>query len=245
MSTPDDLIEAETRLRSLTPTAGITLGGQWYASQDITHDAALLSRLVTDHATQRSIEVRRFAASLFFQRYCHRISSAAVGLWVLTGRALDFSAPQVQVCVRDASPVSIQVLGQPRPRDTADELVAGLIEQHLIVLAAGIKSGFGLGMPNLWGNIAASIGQAARALSRIRDAEEVLTRVSPILETNPRLERMGSFRIMEGPKGKRLFYDRLSCCHWHEIPDGKLCSYCSLLTHEERTERFTAAMADE
>ena len=86
---------------------------------------------------------------------------------------------------------------------------------------------------------------SARTLSTVRPAAEVLRAVAPVFGTREVLQRLGSCRILEGPHGPRLFYDRASCCHWFEIPEGSYCSYCSRLTHEERTCRFIDAMAAE
>lgn len=235
----------EQELRALWPAGGVTIGGQWHASTDLINDPQLRARLVHDHATFRSIDTPRFAASLFFQRYCHRLSSVAVGAWVLTQTAADMAPENVTFCVRDASPVSLQLSGRTRDCDTATEAISGLVDEHLLPLARHISAEYRLSLGNLWGNMAASIGQAARALSTRVDAATVLDLVTPLIQVHPMLVRTGSFRILTGSNGPRLFYDRASCCHWHEIPDGKLCSYCCLLSHEERTERFAAAMAAE
>lgn len=240
-----DLAGAEAVLRGLLPTSGIDLGGRWFAAGDLVTDPGTVAALVCDHARARTIPAERHAASLFFQRYCQRLSSAAIGVWVLTGRALDAAAGQARVCVRDASPVGVQLSGRWRAVDTPEQLVTGLIDQHLLVLGEQVRSRFGVSLPNLWGNMAASIGQAARALSRIRPAAQVQAAVEPVLATRPMLPRMGAFRILAGPRGPRLFYDRASCCHWYEIPNGAYCSYCSRLSQDERTRRFTVAMEAE
>ncbi|MFT3877447.1 MAG: IucA/IucC family C-terminal-domain containing protein [Propioniciclava sp.] len=236
--------EALTALRTLSPGFGLDIGGVWYESSTLIDDPETVASLVSGHAAYRSIEAPRVAASLFFQRYCHRMSTAVIGSWVLTGRALDASAAQVRLCVRDASPVSVHLSGTYRDEDSPEELVRGLVDEHLLPLAQRFGA-HGVGLPNLWGNMAASMGMAARQLSRIRDANLVRAAVEPVLATRPQLNRLGSFRILEGPQGPRLFYDRRTCCHWHLVPDGAYCGYCSLLSDDERTARYVASMQAE
>lgn len=240
-----DLAATEAALRELQPASGVSLGGRWLPAAALLADPDTAAELVRDHARVRAIAVERHAASLFFQRYCHRLASATIGVWVLTGQALDAAAPEVAVQVRDGSPVGVQLTGRRRAADTPEELVGGLVEEHLLSLAGLVHDGFGMSLPNLWGNIAASIGMAARTLSRIRPAAQVREAVEPVLAVRPELTRLGSFRILTGPHGDRLFYDRATCCHWHEIPNGAYCSYCSRLSPQERTRRFTESMLAE
>ncbi|WP_051208430.1 hypothetical protein [Propionicicella superfundia] len=245
MAEPDPTGPALSELRRLFPAAGMEIGGRWYEAQALVGEPDIVATLVADHAAFRRIEEGRYAASLFFQRYCHRLCGAVVGVWVLNRSALDASPGRVSMCVRDASPASVRLSGATRPADTPEELVRGLVDEHLLVLAGHLHERYPLTLPNLWGNIAAGIGQAARALSRIRAADEVRAAVEPVLATRPLLGRLGEFRVLSGPQGPRLFYDRRTCCHWHEIPDGKFCSYCSRLSQDERTRRFAASMAGE
>ncbi|WP_164987464.1 ferric iron reductase [Propioniciclava flava] len=240
-----DLSQAETVLHGLTPTMNLSVGGQWIPAADLLAAPSIVAALVAEHARIRSISVPRHAASLFFQRYCHRLCSATLGVWVLTGMALDASARQVSVQIRDGSPAGVQFTGRLRPTHTPEDLVSGLVEEHLLPLAAQLQGAARLSQPQTWGNIAAALGMSARTLSTVRPAAEVLRAVAPVFGTREVLQRLGSCRILEGPHGPRLFYDRASCCHWFEIPEGSYCSYCSRLTHEERTCRFIDAMAAE
>lgn len=244
----EPLSEADTlaTLRRLSPSFGTEVGGRWFACTSLLSRPDLVDRLVREHAASRQTSELRFAASLFYQRYCHRLASVVIGVWVLRGAALDAAPRHSRICVRDASPASVALTGVRRPSDTPEEVSAGLVDAHLLPLARVIRDlDYGLSLPNMWGNMAASIGQAARSLSRVRDASLVQSAVAPILATRPLLEKLGRFRVLTGDRGPRLFYDRASCCHWHAVPGGKYCSYCSLLTDAERTARFIKALETE
>ena len=245
MTDPLDLAEAETALHRLMPTANLSVGGRWIPAADLLADRQAVADLVADHARVRSITVERHAASLFFQRYSHRLCSAVVGTWILTGLPLDAAAEQATVQVRDGSPVGMHLTGALRPTPSVEEFAAGLLEGHLLPLAAHLRETSRLSQAQAFGNIAAAIGMAARTVSRLRPADQVLEAVAPLLESRAALARLGSFRILEGHNGPRLFYDRATCCRWFEIPDGAYCSYCSRLSADERTRRFTDAMDTE
>lgn len=238
-----DLSEAMTEVRRLNPAYSLEVGGHWRSAASM--DEAAVAEIVSDHARARAIPVGRYAASLLFQRYCHRLAPVALGTWVLSGQALDMSQAHISVCFRDGSPVGVLHSGAMRPVASAKELVTGLIDEHLEDVARLIHAGFRISLPNLRGNMAASIGMAASTLSRIRPAAEVKIAAQQVLACRPWLERMGEFRILVGPRGPRLFYDRRTCCHWYTVPDGSYCSYCSLLNDEERTRRYIAAMESE
>lgn len=242
MTDPLDLTQTETELHRLLPGANLSIGGRWIPAADLLANPDAVAALVADHARIRSITVERYAASLLFQRYSHRLCSVVVGTWVLSGVVLDAAAAQATVQMRDGSPVGMHLTGRERSGDAVAELTTGLLEGHLLPLADHLRAAARLSRAQALGNIAAAIGMAARTVSRVRPAEEVRAQVGALLASRPELERLGSFRILQGPHGPRLFYDRATCCRWFEIPQGAYCSYCSRLPHDERTTRFLEAM---
>lgn len=132
---------------------------------------------------------------------------------------------------------------------TADDVLDVVLDRHLLPVATALSRTSGPGMGNLIGNIAAGFAGAFRALSRRDDlglsARQVLPLAEALLGARPELRRGGELRVLDGPHGPRLQYDRRSCCHWYAAPDGRFCSWCSRLTQEQRTARYLEAMAAE
>ncbi|GAA3955759.1 hypothetical protein [Gordonia caeni] len=208
-------------------------------------DGSAAGELIELHARHRGMPVGRHAASLVFQRYSHRLCGAGALAWVEYGWVPDLTADNVGVRFVDGSPHTV-VLSRPRlAGTTAEDLVRIVVDEHLLPVARAMRKAGGPGLPNLLGNVAAGFAGAFRTMSRDRPAHLVAERAESVLGVDPRLERGGSFRTLLGPLGERLQYDRASCCHWYAAPDGKYCSWCSRLSHDERTARFCANMADE
>lgn len=217
-------------------------------------DAALLAdpgsgemrRMIELHARSRGMPVGRHAASLVFQRYCHRVCAVAVAAWIRHDAHVNLLASNTAVRFRDGTPDLVAL--------TALETVDGLeledflrtvVDGHLLPVAVALSAETGPGLGNLWGNIAAGFAGAFRTLSLRHDVHETHRRAMEFLGARPQLDRGGDFRLLDGPKGERLHYDRKSCCHWYAAPDGKYCSWCSRLCADERTRRFRESMAAE
>lgn len=203
-------------------------------------------RMVELHADFRGMPVGRHSASLTFQRYCHRICAVSVAVWVRHGITIDLAAANTSMRFLGGTPdyVAInepRVIGGPAPRT----IIRTVVDDHLLPIASVLRAQTGPGLGNLWGNIAAGFAGAFRNLSRYHPAGEMQRYATTLLTSRPELERGGSFRILDGPKGPRLQYDRKSCCHWYATPEGQYCSWCSRISSEERTQRFLENMAAE
>lgn len=208
-------------------------------------DGSASAELIALHARHRGMPIGRHAASLVFQRYSHRLCGAGALAWMEYGWVPDLSSDNVAVRFVDGSPHTL-ILNRPQVAGTtAEDLVRTVVDRHLLPVAQAVRKAGGPGLPNLLGNVAAGFAGAFRTMSRHRPAHAVAERAESVLAVDPRLERGGSFRTLVGPLGERLHYDRASCCHWYAAPDGKYCSWCSRLSHDERTTRFAENMADE
>ncbi len=222
---------------------------QWFESaQLIGPDPGELRRMVEVHARSRGMPVGRHAGSLVFQRYCHRLCSVAAAAWVRHRAALDLAAAGVAVRFTGGTP-DLLVLDRARivSDATAQDVLGSVLDEHLLPVAHRLSAETGPGMGNLLGNIAAGFAGGLRTLARLADAdaEEVHERAEELLSARPELRRGGDFRVLTGPLGPRLQYDRRSCCHWYAAPDGRFCSWCSRLSCDERTQRFRENMAAE
>ncbi|MBS9375969.1 hypothetical protein [Rhodococcus sp. B50] len=223
----------------------------WFAAAELCDPTSgQTQRMIELHARHRQMPVARHVGSLVFQRYCHRVCGVATAAWVLYGVALDLRAPSVRVRFVAGTP-DLLVLDAPKARTdaTPEHLLETTVDGHLTPLAQNVRAETGPGMGNLLGNIAAGFAGAFRTLARRSDlnldAHTLREHAQELLSARPELRRSGDFRILTGPCGPRLQYDRRTCCHWYAAPDGRYCSWCSRLTQEERTKRFQDAMAEE
>ncbi len=220
---------------------------QWFPAAELADprsSAAL--EMVALHAASRGLPVGRHAASLAFQRYCHRLCGVAVAAWVLHGVGLDLSAGVVSIRFVDATPDLVQLdraeaVGDAGPGD----VLAGVYDPHLLPVARSISAVTGPGLGNLRGNIAAGFAGALRTLSRRGEPgvgpRGLRERAETLLGAREELARGGAFRLLDCACGPRLEYDRKTCCHWYAAEGGRFCSWCSRLGHDERTCRFLEA----
>lgn len=219
----------------------------WFSSSELADPSGeRAAEMVALHARSRGLPPARHAASLAFQRYCHRVCGAAVGAWVLGGVALELSAERVAVRFVDATPELVELTPGGIAHDAGpEEVLRSVYDEHLLLVARAISSQTGPGLGNLRGNIAAGFAGVFRDLSRrAAEAEEIYAlaeRAGALLACRPELARAGDFRMLEWSGGVRLEYDRKTCCHWYAAEGGRYCSWCSRLDHDERTRRFLDA----
>ena len=240
------------RLRDdLVPEPAIDGDVEWFdPARLVGPEPEEIRRMVQVHARSRGMDVDRHAGSLVFQRYCHRLCSVAAAAWVRHGVALDLAAERVSLRFVDGTP-DLLVLDQARvvSAATTGDVLRSVVDAHLLPVARRLSAETGPGMGNLVGNIAAGFAGGFRTLARLADsdhgASEVHARAEELVADRSELRRGGDFRVLAGPNGPRLQYDRKSCCHWYAAPDGRFCSWCSRLTADERTRRFRENMAAE
>lgn len=234
---PEAIATAEAE--SAADPLGFVVGAADLAEVSTGWAAQLLDR----HARARGLPPARHAASLAFQRYAHRVAGIGVATWLLADVVPDLRAERCRMLVRDGSPVRLLLPApQVRAGTDAETLARTIVDDHLLPVAQALHRVGGAGMPNLWGNLGAAIAGACRHLSRQLPAELVRESGQALLDTRPRLASSGTFRVLSGPRGEQLFFDRHSCCHWYAVRDGRFCSWCSRLTQQERTDRFTAIL---
>lgn len=219
----------------------------WFdAGRLIDPSSGEMRRMVEAHAESRGMPVGRHAASLVFQRYCHRICAVAVAAWLRHDAHLNLRASNTVVRFQGGTPDLIVLTAlESVDGHEVEDLLATVVDGHLLPVAAALSAETGPGMGNLWGNIAAGFAGAFRTLSHHHDVRETHRRAAEFLGARSQLQRGGDFRLLDGPKGERLQYDRKSCCHWYAAPDGAYCSWCSRLCAEERTRRFLENMSRE
>lgn len=199
--------------------------------------------VIAEHADARGLPPGRDAASLVFQRYCHRWCGIATLVWAMTGSVLDVSASRCATTFDGGSPVSAW-LDEVRVEDRDGRaLVDVLLARHLLPIAHTFREVGRLSVANAWGNAAASMAAGFRFVSRALPADRVLALAESVFD-HPKLRTAGSFRVVTDGDRSSVFFDRATCCHWDAVPDGKLCSWCSKRTPEDRAARFAAILRD-
>lgn len=216
----------------------------WYECGELVGDRGLWGGLVEGHAAARGTDFNRYAASLFFQRYCHRVAGLTTACWAAADAAPLVVPANCRIAVASGSPAALD-LTQTQLSDSAGEVLVVLLDDHLLPLGKWCTELTRNSPANLRGNIAASIALGARQASRIRPANQVMARVQALLAERPWLEHLGDYRIVTGRLGPRLTYERRSCCLWYAIPDGKYCTWCSKLEPAERRTRIQRSVAEE
>ncbi|SNV22225.1 Uncharacterized Fe-S protein [Dermatophilus congolensis] len=198
--------------------------------------------VIEEHAVSRGIPANRHAASLVFQRYCHRWCGITSWAWALTGCVLDVSAERCATTFVDGSPAAVWIDQVQGSRGDGAVLVDVVFEQHLMPIARTFHQVARFSIANARGNAAASLAAGFRFASASLPAGEVLDAAQSVF-AHPQLRRTGAFRVISDAQRSRVFFDRSTCCHWDVVPDGQLCSWCSKRTCDDRAEQFTKALA--
>lgn len=209
--------------------------------------SGMAALVIRQHAASRGMPTGRHAASLAFQRYCHRVCGIAVIGFLRHEGVLDLRASNTATRFEGGSPAEL-LLAEPELIDAGpspvERLVSVVVDEHLLLVARAFAAAGGVGLPNLWGNMAASFAGAARVAAPHVGIERARSVGEEIAATRPHLSRGGSYRVLHRGDISGLFFDRASCCHWYAAPDGRMCSWCSRVGAEERTARFHSMLAE-
>lgn len=207
-------------------------------------DPAIADVVVREHAAARGMRPGREAASLVFQRYCHRWCGIAVWAWAVGGVVLDVTAGRAATTFEGGSPVAVW-LDDARALDGGEaDVVAALLDGHLLPVARTLREVTGFSSSNAEGNIAAAIAGGFRVVARRRDPDAVRECAQKLVAQRMCLAASGTYRVVEHEGRAGLFYDRVTCCHWDAVPDGHLCTWCSKRTHADRTDQFRRMLAE-
>lgn len=228
--------------------SGTDVARHRYRADDLADVGSTLPGLVVRrHAAARGMPVGRHAASLAFQRYCHRVCGLAVVGLAHDGGVLDLRATNVVTRFEDGSPVEL-LLTAPRLLDPCgspvERLVTAVFDEHLLPVARAFSATCGVGLPNLCGNIAASFAGGVRVVALHVGIERARALGEKITASRPHLSRGGSYRVLTHGGLDGLFFDRASCCHWYAAPDGRFCSWCSRVSCADRTATFESMLAE-
>ncbi|WJZ02808.1 hypothetical protein [Corynebacterium freiburgense] len=216
------------------PKAGVVCLGE-LADTEVARDVA------TQFQTHYRVEKLRHAGSLAFQRAAHRIVGINIANWMLTGCVFEFSDRATWLHMEHGATTAISVADITTRSISAaqtTEYAFGLIQP----LVYSFHIATGVGVANLKGNIAATIGAAVRNVGRKHPSLDSTALGNTLLRADPTLEKLGWFEELQyGDKRATVFY-RNSCCHWYTT-GAEHCDWC---THrgERRRRNFLADLRD-
>lgn len=216
----------------------------WIPCDGLLDDGERLAELVAGTAAGRGTDRQDVAMSLFVQGYAFRVASAAIGAWLLADAVLDVSPGNTAIAIGRHRPNALR-LHDGRPRPSAQPLVdlqGALVDGHLARLVAAAHRACRIGVPLLWGNVAAAIASSFGAF------DDAVPTGHPTVR-----RRFGDFLVAARPEvahagrlvpvGERWAWERGSCCLWYRTDGGSRCEDCSLWSDDERRHRYAAAIA--
>jgi ferric iron reductase protein FhuF len=182
-------------------------------------DGDALLALVRSTGAGRDAPDDAVAASLFLQAYAYRVAGTTLACAAVAGVAPDPSAGAVAVALARHRPAAVTYLGDATVAGSA--LDERLFAQHLEPIVAATRARVALGERLVWGNVAAAVVAAARAVAGAAADPAVWAWFDAWLAAAPHgLAALGT--------GGAAAYRRRTCCLWWKAGGGGLCADCPL-----------------
>lgn len=231
-------------------------GGLWISAQGlIGRQSGLIDDAMAEIATAYNAAARDVQAAFFFGSYAWSLLTAAIGPYLLAGRAPDLSPPNVWVALANGR-ASRVVLRHGRfaclPNDPAaahpDAEVLPDAAALLARIRAEIESHLGaligvmrvrrapLGPRALWALASDYAVDIAIGLLGPAASDATLAAVAAPLVRAPGSPMTGRswFFPVHGDRRSAFFTDRNGCCLNHKIPGAAKCAACPLRPKPER-----------
>ncbi|TDH48216.1 ATP-binding cassette domain-containing protein [Mycobacterium eburneum] len=219
-----DAATALAQVSQISPYFAVGTGpppdGDWRPVRQLYTDRALLARIVAAVQTRLDTEHPRVAASTFQLGFAARLWS--IGLGALAGHRLLvdldpllFAEADGQLRLHLPDPVCW------RGDELEPALSAGVLDGHLVPLAAALRELHPMSEKLLWGNAASAVLGAARVFDGRGADRGPGWRLARSICADERLA--GAVRFATDTD-----YRRLSCCLYYRTPGGGLCGDCAL-----------------
>jgi len=213
------LAAAQARVPHLRGRVGAA-GAEDLPATRLVGDGDALLATVRSTGAGRGAPDDTVAASLFLQAYAYRVAGTTLACAAVAGAAPDPSAATVAVALARHRPAAVTYLADVTFAGPAldERLFAG----HLDRLVAATRARVALGERLVWGNVAAAVVAAARAVAgTAEDAAAAWAWFDAWLATAPH----GLAGLGTGGAGA---YRRRTCCLWWKASGGGLCADCPL-----------------
>jgi ferric iron reductase protein FhuF len=237
-----DAVEAKVGYLRASTTAPADDG--WLRCHELIADPGALAELIRSTGEGRGAHEAQVAASLFVQGYAFRIPSVALAAYALGLDRPRLDPASTATKIGRNRPAAVAYL-DPDPGPHGPAALAGELLDHLGALIAAVRSEITIGERILWGNVAASVATAFRAVEgesperrdAIRDSADAF-----FAAASPQLAGLGEFVLVDGPDRQGWFWQRTNCCLWYQTADGTMCDDCSLLDPDERLAGWRAQL---
>ncbi|MET0460254.1 MAG: IucA/IucC family C-terminal-domain containing protein, partial [Ilumatobacteraceae bacterium] len=214
---------------------------RWVPCAPLVDDPDVLAALIATTWAERGTDRGDVATSLFVQGYAFRIATAAIGVWLLSGRTLDVAPGNVSIALGRGRPNAIDLADASMSVEAASVAAvhAGLIDGHLAPLVDTAHRSCRVGAALLWGNVAASCASSFAALAGELPARgvEIGDRAEEFFAT-ARAEIGDGGRLVR--VGERFAWERRSCCLWYKTESAWMCEDCSLRPASDHEARYAA-----
>ncbi|SFQ50607.1 FhuF 2Fe-2S C-terminal domain-containing protein [Amycolatopsis arida] len=196
--------------------------GEGTSLRDLRGDHSGLRAVVDGAAAALRVDEPRVAAAQLHYELAERLWSLALGTWATGELAADLGPLR---CGFTSTAVTL-ALPSPGGWDVADptELAALLthtvVDEQLRPLHDALRAVTRVATGLLWGNAAAGLVLAARAVTRSRPDPRVGTLVTALLAAPPLRGTLDG--RWDGPVTRR------SCCLYYRVPNGRPCGDCPL-----------------
>ncbi len=193
-----------------------------------------LEREANGHVSEHATALTMLAV------YAMQVAEQPVRRLVEHGVVLDASAAGTQVLPGHHGLEDVRFAGE-RPGDVAD-LVAALLDEHLLPLADALEQRTRAGLRQLRGAVAFGCASGYSRATRDLEVETVGSAYDAFMGVAPDdFGTLGELVRVE----HRLVYLRSTCCLTYTATGeegGQLCASCVLTPREERIEAYRAAL---
>ena len=191
---------------------------------------------VSDHATALTV----------MAVYAGTVTVSALLAWALGEGVLDVRPDNVALRLSEHHGFESVGLREPRVVDASvDTLVAWVLDEHLLPLAAALHARTRAGRRQLLGGVAQGCSAAFTIASRRGDVttfEQAWDRF--LAASDSGLEKLGDVvRLREG-EHEGLFYLRHTCCLYYTSAEAELCASCCLTGVDERIANYRSFLRD-
>lgn len=248
-SQTSDLADGLDRVLTAVDYLRVTVGpddrGSWLSCRSLVEDSAVLASTIASTMDERSTDRVDVAMSLFVQGYAFRISSVAIGIWLLNDSMIDVSPELVSIRLGRGRPNEIQLadLLTVGGGSSAEALHATIVDGHLAPFLATVRSTTRIGNRLLWSNVGAAFASAFGAFEPSYPGGRVELRdrfKSFLAAGRPEISAAGE----AVPLGPAWAWERSACCLFYKTGSEIMCGGCPLLPPDEREARYERILAE-
>ncbi|MFI9843644.1 (2Fe-2S)-binding protein [Nonomuraea sp. NPDC051941] len=227
---------------------GLTPGDDWIGCDRLLDPWSDELKRVLDAERRASGQVSDHATALTVMAvYAGTVTAAAVLAWAVEGAVIDMRPHNV--AIRLSPHHGFEAVGLREPavtRAPVEQLVAWVLDEHLLPLAQAMHVHTRAGLRQLYGGVAHGCAAAFCIASRRGgDVDQLETAYKTFLAAatgDP--ERLGTvIRLKEGDR-EGLFYLRNTCCLYYTSAEQVKCSSCCLDSVDDRIANYRRVLAD-